>query len=77
MAEARPPADPGEPMRHVIRVQWRPHSAREDQVVFPPGWSDCHSLLGQTSAVAPQQFNQFRGQEEGSARAGGLEFADH
>ncbi|HEY6687781.1 MAG TPA: hypothetical protein VI094_16385 [Propionibacteriaceae bacterium] len=24
-------------------------------------------LLGQTSAMAPQQFNQFWGQEEGSA----------
>ena len=77
MAEASPPADPREPVRHVIRIQWRPHSAREEQVVFSPGWSDCHSLLGQTSAVAPQQFNQLRGQEESSPRAGGLELTDH
>jgi hypothetical protein len=56
VAEAGPPADPGEPVRHVVRVQWRPQGAWKDQVAFPPGWPDCDPLLGQTSAVAPQQL---------------------
>ena len=66
VAEASPPADPGEPVRHVVRIQRRPQGARKDQVVFPPGRSNCYPLLSETSAVAPQQFNQFRRQEEGS-----------
>ena len=47
-------------MRHVVRVQRRPQGAWKDQVVFPPGRSNCDPLLSQTSAVTPQQFNQFR-----------------
>jgi hypothetical protein len=60
VAEASPPADPGEPVRHVVRVQRCPQGARKDQVVFPPGRSDCYPRLSQSGALAPQQFNQFR-----------------
>jgi hypothetical protein len=70
VAEAGPPADLGEPVRHVIRVQRRPQGARKDQVVFPPGRSDCDPFPSQTSAVAPQQFNQFRVRKR--VRRGGL-----
>ena len=66
VAEASAPADPGERVRHVVRIQRRPQGARKDQVVFPPGRSNCDPLLSETSAVTLQQFNQFRGQEEGS-----------
>ena len=66
VAETGPSADPGEPMRHIVRIQRGPQGARKDQVVFPPSGPDCYPLLCQTGAVAPRELDQLRCQKEGS-----------
>jgi hypothetical protein len=75
--EAGPPADPGEQVGDVVRVERCADLAREDQPVVLPCLTDRHPLGRLTSPVPTQHLNHLRRQEQRPARSGRLELTDH